>query len=73
MGNRGIQAAHPEAMFIGCLAGMDGARIDQDHAAGRCKMSGMLMDKRLGPLFDYTDHVVFMEVARVGMSNMGSL
>ena len=73
MGQSGIQRTHLEALFVSGLAGMDGTRINKDHAAGGCKMFGILMGKRLKPPFDHTDHVVFMEMTRIGMPNIGSL
>src|SRR5262245_3158190 len=68
-----IQGTHLEALIIDRFAGMDSTRIDENHAAGRCKVFGILMGKRLEPSFDHTDHIVFMKMARIGVLNVGSL
>ena len=73
MRRRGIETAHLEPFFIGCLAGVRSARVDKDHTTGRSKMFFTPVSKALVSALDYADYIVIMAVTRIGVTNIRSL
>src|SRR5262245_14746561 len=73
MGERGIEGAHLETMFIGGLASMYGARIDQNHAARGSDMFHAPMGERLETSFDHANDIVLVTVTWIRMLNVKRL